>query len=40
VHVNVAIPERLNQRQRELLENLAKEFNQNVKSSSSNFFHF
>ncbi|MDD1775828.1 MAG: molecular chaperone DnaJ [Candidatus Methanomethylicus sp.] len=39
VHVNISIPDRLNQRQKELLEELAKEFNQNVKSSGK-FFRF
>ena len=40
VHVNVSIPDKLSQKQRELLEDLAKEFNQKVKSGTHKFIHF
>jgi len=40
IHLNVAVPENVNQKQRELLEQLAKEFNQSVKPGGHKFTFF
>jgi molecular chaperone DnaJ len=38
VHVNVSVPKKLTSRQKELLDELAKEFGQNVKTDNHRFF--